>query len=223
MTNTLHRFSGDGIEDDDFIVFAIPCRGHNDQDCVPKLREFLRLASKHNPVNMGDASHGAIYRANRRLKPLAHWFRRERTDHTRVLQEVSGATTVAAVFDRREQVEAFLRALREANLGLSINISAPAAAARDCCGAAGLSRHSVEFALPPLGKTGKLAEDRVLQLATMCGHGMVSFNLARKMMDLVREGRRSPEQASEYMCRFCSCGVFNPRRAARILHEVIRG
>jgi hypothetical protein len=222
MTNTLHRFFGDGVQDDDFVVFAIPCRGYNDRDCVPKLREFLRLASQHNPVNMGDASHGAIYRANRRLTPLAHWFRKEPPDHERLVQEVSCATTVAAVFDRRDYVEAFLRTLQKAGLGLSINISAPAPSARACCAAAGFSRHSVEYALPPMGKTGKLAEDRVLQLAAMCGHGMVSAGLARKMMDLVREGRRSPEQAGEYMCRFCSCGVFNPRRAARILYEIMR-
>jgi hypothetical protein len=51
----------------------------------------------------------------------------------------------------------------------------------------------------------------------MCGHSMVSPNLARKMLDLVREGRRTPEQAAAYLGRFCSCGIINPTRAIRLL------
>ena len=47
----------------------------------------------------------------------------------------------------------------------------------------------------------------------MCGHGMVSMSLAKKMIDWVKEGRRTPEQASVVLTRFCSCGVFNPSRA----------
>ena len=59
----------------------------------------------------------------------------------------------------------------------------------------------------------------MLKLATMCGHGMVAGSLAKKMIDWVKEGRRTPEQAASYMTRFCSCGVFNPARAKRILIE----
>jgi hypothetical protein len=48
---------------------------------------------------------------------------------------------------------------------------------------------------------------------------MVSQSLAKKMIDWVREGRRTPAQASAVLARFCSCGVFNPSRSARILEE----
>ena len=56
-------------------------------------------------------------------------------------------------------------------------------------------------------------------LTTMCGHGMISTSLAKKMIDWVKEGRRTPEQAVTYMARFCSCGVYNPSRAKRILED----
>ena len=46
---------------------------------------------------------------------------------------------------------------------------------------------------------------------------MVSHSLAKKMIDWVKEGRRTPEEASTYLARFCSCGVYNPARAIRIL------
>jgi len=48
---------------------------------------------------------------------------------------------------------------------------------------------------------------------------MVANSLAKKMIDWVKEGRRTPEQAATYMQRFCSCGVFNPSRAKRILED----
>ena len=51
----------------------------------------------------------------------------------------------------------------------------------------------------------------------MCGHGMISHSLAKKMIDFVKENRRSPEQAATYLSRFCSCGIFNPARARGFL------
>jgi hypothetical protein len=48
---------------------------------------------------------------------------------------------------------------------------------------------------------------------------MVSASLAKKMVDWVKEGRRTPEEAVGYLSRFCSCGVFNPSRAKRILED----
>lgn len=58
-------------------------------------------------------------------------------------------------------------------------------------------------------------------LSTMCGHGMISHQLARKMIDWVKEGRRTPEEAVTYLSRFCSCGIFNTSRGKRILMDAI--
>jgi hypothetical protein len=51
---------------------------------------------------------------------------------------------------------------------------------------------------------------------------MISASLAKKMIDWVKEGRRTPEGATTYMARFCSCGVFNPKRAKHILEDARR-
>ena len=219
MTNALHRYGDSRTLQNDFIVFAIPCRGYNDKDCVPKLREFLRMAVKHNPVNIGDGSKGGMYRPSKELNPLAHWTRKNEPAIEEVVEKVSDPTTVAAVFDNREAVENFVGELRKADLGLSINISALVDRAQECCHDIGLNRHSVEYSLGFMGKTDRLADRQVLELSTMCGHGMISSSLAKKMIDWVKEGRRTPEQAVTYMARFCSCGVYNPARAKRILED----
>jgi hypothetical protein len=223
MTNTLHRFGAADSLQDDYIVFAMAARGINEEGAPPQLRTFLRMALKHGPVNVGNAVEGGIYRPTPRLNPLAHWRRPERLDPEAVVESIDTCTTAAAVFDDAARMEAFLRDLKEAGLGLSVNVSALTDQARTCCGRAGITRHSVEYSLGFHGDLNRLPERRVLELSTMCGHGMVSHNLARKMMDWVREGRRTPQAASSYLARFCTCGIFNPTRAVRILEAARKG
>ena len=231
MTNTLHRYSehyalprpsDPAPIKDDYIVFAMATRGVNDSDLVEKYRTFLRLAMKYNPVNLGNASKGGLYQPSVSLNPLAHWRRDQQPDLDRVIAEIEGHSTVAAVFDNHEAMEGFVRDLKEADLGVSINISAPMESARQGCVCAGIVRHSVEYSLGFQGQMDRLPDRKVLEIATMCGHGMVSFGLVRKMIDWVKEGRRRPQEAVRTMARFCICGVFNLSRAERLLEEVNR-
>jgi hypothetical protein len=153
------------------------------------------------------------------LQPTAHWQRQSDPDFQAVINGLTEPATVAAVFDNRKAAEAFLEKVKEADLGLSVNVSTSVDGADQCCHAAGIPRHSVGYSLGFEGKTEKLPEASVLTLTTMCGHGMIASTFARKMIDWVKEGRRTPEQAAAYMTRFCSCGVFNTTRAARIMEE----
>jgi hypothetical protein len=221
MTNTLHRY-GDTF-DDDYIVFAIPARGINDSNAVEKQRRFLEIAGKHNPVNLGDASHGAIFRPSKDLNPSVHWNRKDERSYDAVLQGVSCPTTVSAVFDNADNVVSFVRELKDANIGLSINISGSLDRVQECARRAGLERHSVEYSLGFFGQTDRMADRQTLELSTMCGHGMLSFDFVRKLVEWVKQGRRSPEQAAATMARFCSCGVFNPVRACRLMKEASAG
>ncbi|MGE0406534.1 MAG: hypothetical protein AB7O65_09550 [Candidatus Korobacteraceae bacterium] len=219
MTNTLHRFGDADSFRDDFVVFAVPSRGRNDENIVPKLRAFLQMALKFKPVNLGDARHGGALRSSRKMNPLSHWKRNNQPDFQAVIDGLDSPTTAAAVFDNRRAAEDFMTAVRAADMGVSVNISTSIDGAVQCCKAAGIPRHSAGYSLGFEGKTEHLPNADVLAISTMCGHGMVSTSLAKKMIDWVREGRRTPEEASCYLTRFCSCGVFNPSRAARILTE----
>jgi hypothetical protein len=219
MTNTLHRFGDAASFGDDYVVIAIPSRGRNDQNSEPKLRQFLEMALPYGPVNLGDMRHGGSLRPSRSMNPLAHWRRKNTPDFRAVIDGINTPTTAAAVFDNRESAEAFVKAVREADLGLSVNISTSVEGAEQCCDAAGLCRHSVGYSLGFEGKTEHLPNADVLTLATMCGHGMISGSLAKKMVDWVKEGRRTPAEAVTYLQRFCSCGIFNPSRGKRILEE----
>lgn len=219
MTNTLHRAGSEASFADDFIVFAIPARGVNDANAVEAEKRFLEIARKHNPVNLGDASHGALFRPSTQLTPAVHWRRKDARDFNGVVNGVSCPTTVAAVFDNADSVVAFVKELKAADIGLSINISGSLERAQESARRAGLERHSVEYSLGFFGRTDRMAERQTLEISTMCGHGMLSFSFVRKLVDWVKQGRRTPEQASATLARFCSCGIFNPTRACRLLED----
>jgi len=228
MTNTLHRYSEHYAFErtpnpepvkDDYIVFAMASRGLNDNDLVEKYRSFLRLALKHNPVNVGDATKGGILRPRQDMNPTAHWRRDHSPDPEQVIAGIEGHTTVAAVFDSYQAMKAFVAELKAADLGISINISAPIDDAFRCCREAAITRHSVEYSVGFGGRVDKLPDGTTLELSTMCGHGMVSANFAGKMIEWVKENRRTSEEAAGYMARFCICGVFNIHRAERILQQ----
>src|SRR5579862_7878871 len=219
MTNTLHRYGDAESFYDDYIVFASPSTGNNDIDSVPKLKAFLEMALQFNPVNMGDPAHGGALRPSPHLSTLANWSREMKPDFRAVIDGIDEPASVAAIFDNQEAAEKFLKAVVDADLGLSVNVSTSVEGAKQCCQVAGITRHSVGYSLGFEGETEKLPNTQLLKITTMCGHGMISASLAKKMIDWVKEGRRTPAQAVTYMARFCSCGVFNPARAQRTLEE----
>lgn len=219
MTNTLHRFGDAESFRDDFIIFAIPTKGVKGQDTLPLLRRFLQIAIEYKPVNLGDARHGGALRPERGLNPLSHWSRNNKPDFQAVVDGLNVPTTCAAVFDNKVAAEEFTARVKKEDFGLSVNISTSIDGAEQCCHHACIPRHSVGYSLGFEGKTDKLPNAQVMSLSTMCGHGMISHSLAKKMIDFVKENRRTPEEAAAVLTRFCSCGVFNPSRARRILED----
>jgi hypothetical protein len=221
MTNTLHRFGDAASFEDDYIVIAIPAKGAKGPgDSLARLKRFLEIALEYGPVNLGDAMNGGAFRPTRHAHALQHFMSRPtQADFRAVIAGITKPTTFAAVFDVREAAGNFVRRLRDEDLGLSINVSSSLANGLGCCKSAGLARHSVGYSLGFEDMPDNVPNRHALMLATMCGHGMISQAFAKKMIDFVREDRRTPEQAIAALGRFCSCGIFNPSRARRIIEE----
>jgi len=221
MTNTLHRYGNAESFRDDYIIFAIPSKGKNDENCIPKLKQFLRICAKYNPSNMGNGNRGSIA-PEKDLQPTAHWKRDTSPDWEKVIEGVNKPGTVSAVFASEEQAQACLKEVVDADFGISVNMSTSVENAKRAAESCGIKRHSVEYALAFKDPHDHLPNSQVLGLSTMCGHGMVSFNMAKKMLDMVREGRRTPDQAIATLVRLCPCGVYNPERAKRLLEDACK-
>ena len=141
-------------------------------------------------------------------------------DLQKVISTLQDGTIVAAVFNDLDTLEQVIRELIRADLGISINISGLLDEVQACCRKAGIERHSVEHSLGVWGAKERLPEKNILELNTMCGHGMVSFNLIRKMIDDVKLRRLTTKEAARILAKCCECGAFNPARAELLLEKI---
>jgi len=199
MTHTLHRRGTAESLSEDYPMLCLTAMGINDDGHIPKLQEFLRIALRHDPKNMGSITKGSMFH----YKP----------------EEVIAAARgiVHAVFDNPQAVTEVLKELKEADLGMSVVVSGIFEPVEECCKKAGLKRHTVNFSLGIWGKTEKLPPDDILEVTTMCGHGLVSANLVNSVVEEIKSGARTPEDAAKELTPHCACGIFNPARAAKLL------
>jgi hypothetical protein len=207
MTNTLHRRGEMETLRHDYVIFVHTAKGKNREGSAEKIREFMRICEKYHPVNMGDVKQGSIHQDDITFEGL--------------LRTMGDGTVGAAVFTDLDTLRQVVDELVRADLGICINISGLLDEVKECCRKAGITRHSAEHSLGVWGAKDRLPEREVLEFNTMCGHGMVSFNLIRKMIEQVRLRRMDPKQAARMLAKCCECGAFNPSRA-EVLFERMR-
>jgi hypothetical protein len=208
MTNTLHRRGTPTSLRNDYVIFCTMAKGINSQGSGPKIQEFIRICLKYNPVNMGDGHLGNILQEDVGIQKF--------------LSERSDGEGAAAVFTDLDTLQKVIDDLIRADLGISINVSGLLAEVQACCRKAGMERHSVEHSLGVWGAKDRLPEREILEVNTLCGHGMVSFNLIRKMVEYVKLRRLTPQKAANIMAKCCECGAFNPFRAEQLLEKMIK-
>jgi hypothetical protein len=208
VTNTLHRKGTPSSLKNDYVIFCTMAKGINSQGSGPKIQEFIRICLKYNPVNMGDGYLGNILQEDVGIQ--------------RFLSERSDGEGAAAVFTDLDTLQKVIDELIRADLGVSINISGLLDEVQACCRKAGMERHSVEHSLGVWGAKVRLPEREILEVNTLCGHGMVSFNLIRKMVEYVKLRRMTPQKAANLMAKCCECGAFNPVRAEQLLEKMVK-
>lgn len=209
MTNTLHRQGTLESLKNDYVIFAHTSKGITREGSGPKIQEFMRICLKYRPVNIGDYVQGNIHQDD--------------IDIQKLISNQKDGEGAAAVFTDLDTLQKVIEELIQADLGLSINISGLLEEVKECCQRAGLQRHSVEHSLGFWGTKDRLPEREILIFNTMCGHGMVSFNLIRKMIEYVKLQRLTPQKAAKIMAKCCECAAFNPVRAEILLEKVKTG
>ena len=185
MTNTLHRQGTEEELKGDYVIFASLARDITREGSAPKLQEFLRICLKHNPVNIGSSRQGTILQDD--------------VDIHELIANIQDGATSAAVFTDVDTLNKVIAELIEADLGISINVSGLLDGVQQCCHSSGTERHSVEQSLGFWGSRDRLPEREILVFNTLCGHGLVSFNLIRKMIEHVKMRRLTSREAAKIM------------------------
>ena len=201
MTHTLHRRGSEKSLKRDYVLLCMAAKGINEEGSEEKMREFLRINLRHNPVNIGDMRTGNMYNV-----PVDE-----------ILEKVTSTSIVHGVFADQETVTDVLKDLKKADLGMSVVVSGPFGCVGELCQAAGLGPHSVDYSGAIWGRTDKLPPDDILEVTTMCGHAMVASNLVKSLVDDVKSGKKNAEDAGKELAKICECGIFNPLRAAELL------
>lgn len=203
MTHTLHRRGARAALATDWVVIAMAARRGGPPDAAERLRDFLRLALARRPVNWGDMRQGGRFGI-----PTAD-----------LIAGLDARSLVHAVFTDVGRVADLLADLRRADLGLSVVVSGLLDGAANACREAGLDpgRATVQLSLGSWCRRGGLPADDVLETVTMCGHGLVSAALVESTAAAVAAGRMSADEGARRLATPCSCGVFNPERAAALL------
>ena len=207
MTNTLHRQGTEEELKEDYVIFATTARGITREGSAPKIQEFMRICLKHDPVNIGSSRQGNILQDDVEIHEL--------------IANLGDGAGAAAVFTDLDTLQKVISELIEADLGVSINVSGLLDGVQQCCRGNGTERHSVEQSLGFWGSRDRLPEREILAFNTLCGHGLVSFNLIRKMIEHVKMRRLTPREAAKIMGKCCECAVFNTVRAEHLLEKML--
>ncbi len=206
MTHSLHRSGSLESLRGDYVWFMYQAKGINDKNIKEKAQEFIAVAEVVGSENWGDVKSGP------KVCLTVEEIKRKISDQSRV----------RGVFTRKDQVVQFLRMIKEKELGISVIISGLLKETLEACEEAGVTPHTINFSLGVWGKKELLPAEEVLSVTTMCGHHMVSAGLVKEMMEEVRKGKLSPEEAGLKLATYCPCGIFNQVRAAKILASSVR-
>lgn len=204
MTHSLHRRGS--LEDlrEDFVLLVIPPRDENSQESEEtqeKMRQVWEVFS-HYEKDLAGFGNGLS------LVPME-------------VLKINKAKTIAhAVFKDRETLKSCIRELRDRQFGMSVVVSGVYEEVNNICSELGFSPHTVEHSLNVHGKTERLPDKHVLEITTMCGHHTVSPYLAMHLVEWINRGKITYEKAAKELSRMCTCGIFNPHRAEKILRKL---
>lgn len=205
MTHSLHRTGSVESLRGDFVFIVRGARGVNitGDGVGPRMRRVAEILAEVGPSNLGSPDLATNTAAG--------------TTPEEIIERAPTAKGVYCAFSSPEKAKAALTRLHAEGLGISVTISGLIedvfAMGKDL----GITPHTVNLSLGVHGRTELLAEQEVLNLTSMCGHGMVPKGLARKYLEDVRAGRAEARACCRDMGATCICGIFNLDRAEKIL------
>jgi len=198
MTHSLHRYGPEEHLLNDYTFFA-RASAVNLEGCGPKLQKILAILLSEDPVNFGSSA-----------LPRCHAGGLTAEEFTDFLKK---SVRIACVFSSREKIRRVLQKLKEGDFGLSIVVGGLIREIVEISREIGLKPHTANISLGIHGtKKHLLPPGDVLEITTMCGHGMVATKLAQRVLKDLKAGRITPQEGARLLARQCPCGLVNTDR-----------
>lgn len=205
MTHTLHRTGSRESLQHDFVLLITPAIGRNENDAAERLRLALDVLVEAGPANLGFYAKGNL---------------RSGIDLQQIRQELTDTSRLRCCFDDKSRLQQALKELKRLDLGLSVTVSGLIDEVLKVAGELELSPHTANLSLGVFGRVDRLPDGPVLDISTMCGHGMVGFDHVLHTAELLRSGSIDQEQAVDRLLRPCTCGIMNPGRTRSTLERI---
>jgi len=205
MSHSLHRFGTEKNLQNDYTMYARASRYVNREGCGPKLRKIFNIFLSEKPNNFGSSQAGKSSKAG--LDPK---------EYAATLDKAYG---VACCFSSKQAIQSVLKKLKEADTGISIVVSGLIDEIVQMGKDLDLTPHTAFLSLGIHGKKALLPEETVLEITTMCGHGMVASKLTKVVMEKVKAGKMTPAEGGRLLAQPCPCGIFNTDRCEDLLEH----
>ncbi len=205
MTHTLHRQGPPESFQHDYVLISMAAQKINSEGSTPYLAATFEILLSARTANLADDNFGGIFTG---------------LTADQIRGGINEKSYLGAVFTEEADLEAVLRRLKEAELGMSVVVRGDWRKVFALCHQIGIKPHTVNLSLGIFGQKGLLPESRVLQITSMCGHGMICPDHVSWVVDRVRKGKMTPQKAGEHLCKPCTCGLVNPMRAAEIVSSL---
>ena len=244
MTHTSHRLGERRSLEQDFVLFTMLDKSFTSEQ-KKKLRsgfkKAIHICDKHDPVllstdvmtpqdrnelNSGKPGHVLLPAAVRyRARWIKGWkggtFTAMVGSREEILALENPVRYCSVVFDNKEALMHALAEIKEADLGHSVIVSGIFDLVFEACERMGTKPHTVNMSAGIWGRTDLLPKKKILEITTMCGHAFVSRYLVEHLINRVKKGQMTSEEAAVEMSKQCICNYFNPVRTANLIDEYI--
>lgn len=206
MTHSLHRRGTPESLKDDYVLLVTAAADVNHYGSKEKLRKILEVVYEVGPANIGSYDTGTVLAGIK-------------------IEEIKAALAevprVRCCFSSRAKMLEAIKKIHELDLGMSVTVQGPTEEVEAMAHECGLKLHSVNLSLDIWGKKEALPPEDVLEFVTMCGHGLISQHLVKKLIEEVKAGKKTPKQAAVLTGQPCVCGIYNPDRAEKLFEKYV--
>ena len=206
MTHSLHRRGTDEYLNNDYTLLITAASGINHVGAKEGMIKMLDAIWEIGPTNIGSNETGTIL-SGVTLEQIRSRF-------TKVPR-------IRCNFASKEKAFAAIKKLQELDTGMSVTLSGPLSDTLEMCKEYGLKPHSINLSLDVWGRKDKLPSEEVLELMTMCGHGLVSRTLIEGTMEKVKQGKLSAQKATVKISHLCICAIYNTERAEKLFEKCV--
>jgi hypothetical protein len=131
------------------------------------------------------------------------------------------AGVVTAVFTDKDAVGKLVQEIKTKKLGISVVLSGLFSDIHDICEYAGLTEHTSNYPVGIFGEAALLPDYITLEVATQCGHGLVSRHYIKDVARRISKGKLTAQEGAELLSKPCVCGIVNKKRTEEILLKMV--